>query len=133
MTPLCHSGNRSSILLRAAKNLIVFSVRMSSTDKMRKLLEKTYNYQVKIDDNLQKFDKLLDKHFSNLIDKSKAQRIFLTDLSDWYHINYNGIWIIDAVDFIEALEEKIKIYWENYQCKDWQEFQEDFIDKCDGY
>ena len=68
MTPLCQSGNKSSILFRAAKNLIVFSLRMSSSDKMRKLLEKTYNYQLKIDDNLHKFDSLLAKHFSNQID-----------------------------------------------------------------
>ena len=92
---------------------------VSSTDKMRKLLEKTYNYQVKIDDNLQKFDTLLE-----------------TNVSDWYHINYDGSWsnwLLDSKDFIDCLEEKIKIFWEKYQCKDWQEFQEDFVNKCNGY
>lgn len=106
---------------------------VSSSDKMRKLLEKTYNYQTKINDNLHRFDSLLEKHFSNLIDKSNTQIIFLTNVSDWYHINYDDIWIIDSEDFINCLEEKIKLFWDNYQCRDWQEFQEDFIDKCRGY
>lgn len=109
---------------------------LSSSDKMKKLLEKTYNYQSKIHDNLHKFDSLLAKHFSNLIDKSNAPIIFLTNVSDWYHINYDGSWsswLLDSEDFIDCLEEKIQIYWEKYQCKDWQEFQEDFIDKCRGY
>ena len=109
---------------------------VSSADKMRKLLEKTYNYQSKIHDNLYKFDLLLAKHFSNLIDKSNAPIIFLTNVSDWYHINYDGSWsswLLDSEDFIDCLEEKIKIFWEKYQCKDWKEFQEDFIDKCRGY
>lgn len=59
-----------------------FSVRMTSSDKLRKMLSKIYDYQVKIDQNLQKFDKLLEKHFSNLIDKSNAPIIFLTNVSD---------------------------------------------------
>lgn len=107
---------------------------VSSTDKMRKLLEKTCDYQVKVNDNLGKFNSLLEKHFSILIDSSNEQRIFLTYLAwDWFHINYVGIWIIDSEDFINCLEEKIKIFWEKYQCKDWKEFQEDLIDKCSGY
>ena len=107
---------------------------VSPTDKMKKLLEKTYDYQAKINDNLEKFNSLLEKHFSILIDSSNEQRIFLTYLAwDWFHINYDGIWIIDSEDFINCLEEKIKIFWEKYQCKDWKEFQEDFIDKCSGY
>ena len=73
MTPSCHDGNRSSILLRAAKIIYYFSLRMSSSDKMRKILDKINNYQSKIDDNIEKFNTLVYKHFSNVIDNSNEQ------------------------------------------------------------
>ena len=116
------------------KLFIIFSLRMSSSDKMRKILDKINDYQSKIDDNIEKFNTLVYKHFSNVIDNSNEQVIFITYLPwDWYHINYDGFFVFDIDDFINCLEEKIKTYWENYQCKDWQEFQEDFIDKCQSF
>ena len=107
---------------------------MSSSDKMRKILDKINNYQSKIDDNIEKFNTLVYKHFSNVIDNSNEQVIFITYLPwDWYHINYDGFFVFDINDFIDCLEEKIKIFGNNYQCNDWQEFQEDFIDKCQSF
>lgn len=54
---------------------------MRSTEKMKKLLNKTCDYQAKVNDNLEKFNSLLEKHFSVLIDSSNDQRIFLTYLA----------------------------------------------------
>ena len=106
-----------------------------NTKTIKELYLEIIDYQSKIDKNIFEVNQKLEKHFWDIM--WNKFHIYITYLPwDWYNINYWNPKLTISADFSDfntCLENEIKKYWENYKCKTLEEFENNFINKCDTF